>query len=127
MVDGCKIEQDMKRILNILTATLLFIGFATSCETAPKVEEGIIGEWQLTEMDGLEASTISTSVYVEFKADQSFDMYQKVGSISRYRKFTGTIRLFLNFIYECRDVVSIVLSIRIYSYRITISPIIGLL
>ena len=80
----------MKRILNILTAALLLVGFATSCEQAPKVEEGIIGEWQLTEMDGHEASSVSTDVYIEFKADQSFDMYQKVGAVMRYRKFAGT-------------------------------------
>ena len=80
----------MKRILNILTAVLLIIGFATSCESAPKVEEGIIGEWQLTEMDGLDASGLSTSVYIEFRADKSFDMYQKVGDIARYRKYIGT-------------------------------------
>ena len=79
----------MKKILNIIAA-LLFVGFATSCEQAPKVQEGIIGEWQLTEMDGQEASSISTDVYIEFKSDLSFDMYQKVGAVMRYRKFAGT-------------------------------------
>ena len=80
----------MKRILNILTAAALLIGLATSCETVPKVEAGILGEWQLTEMGGVEVSSLSTSVYIEFKEDKSFDMYQKVGEISRYRKFVGT-------------------------------------
>lgn len=54
------------------------------------MQEGIIGEWQLTEMDGQEASSISTDVYIEFKSDLSFDMYQKVGAVMRYRKFAGT-------------------------------------
>lgn len=80
----------MKRILNILTSTLLLVVFAASCDRAPKVAEGIIGEWQLTEMDGHEASSVSTSVYIEFKADNSFDMYQKVGEVLRYRKYVGT-------------------------------------
>ena len=54
------------------------------------MQEGIIGEWQLTEMDGQEASSISTDVYIEFRSDLSFDMYQKVGAVMRYRKFAGT-------------------------------------
>ena len=79
----------MKTILNILTA-LFLIGFATSCEKAPKIEEGIVGEWQLIEMDANEAAGLSTSVYIEFRADKSFDMYQKVGDVMRYRKYVGT-------------------------------------
>lgn len=90
MAVGCKIYKMMKRIFNILTAALLFIGFATSCEKAPKIEEGIVGEWQLTEMDANDAAGLSTSVYIEFRADKSFDMYQKVGDVMRYRKYVGT-------------------------------------
>lgn len=80
----------MKRLLNILTATLLLVGLATSCESTPKIEEGIVGEWQLTDMAGVQASELSTDVYIDFRADKSFDMYQKVGQVARYRKFVGT-------------------------------------
>ena len=80
----------MKRILNIFTAALFLVGFLSSCEVVIKVEEGIIGEWQLTEMGDQQASSISTDVYIEFKDDLSFDMYQKVGEVKRYRKFAGT-------------------------------------
>ena len=80
----------MKRILNILAAAIVLIGCAVSCESAPKLDEGIVGEWLLTEMDGNQASAMSTSVYVEFRSDLSFDMYQKVGDIMRYRRYEGT-------------------------------------
>ena len=78
----------MKRILNILAA-ILFIGFATSCEKAPKLDVGIVGEWQLVEMTGYEASNLPV-VYVEFTAEKNFDIYQKVGDVSRFRKYSGT-------------------------------------
>ena len=76
----------MKRILNILI--LAASVFFASCEKAPEVEEGIIAEWQLTEMTGYEAAALP-SVYVEFRADKSFEIYQKVGDVLRYRKYTG--------------------------------------
>ena len=53
------------------------------------MEVGIVGEWQLTEMTGYEASAIP-SVYMDFTAEKTFDIYQKVGSVSRFRKYSGT-------------------------------------
>lgn len=79
----------MKRLLNILISAAMMIGLAASCEKSPKVEEGIIAEWQLTEMTGYTSSTVP-SVYIDFKADKSFEIYQKVGDIPRYRKYRGT-------------------------------------
>lgn len=80
----------MKKIINILSFAVLLIGALASCEKAPKIDESLVGEWQLTHMDGQETSAISTAVYIEFRADKSFDMYQKVGDVSRFRKYTGT-------------------------------------
>ena len=88
MVVGCKNRNTMNKVIYILTALLLIV-CASSCESAPKVEEGIVGEWQLTEMDAAPVSD-ATVVYIEFKADKSFDIYQKVGSVLRYRKYVGT-------------------------------------
>lgn len=90
MVVGCKKDRTMKRLINILATALFLVGFVSSCEKAPKLAEGIIGEWQLAEMDGQGVTTVSTAVYIEFKSDLSFDMYQKVGDIPRYRKYVGT-------------------------------------
>ena len=53
------------------------------------METGIVGEWQLSEMTGYEASAIP-AVYIEFTAEKTFDIYQKVGAVSRYRKYSGT-------------------------------------
>lgn len=78
----------MKKILNIL-ASIIILGLAASCEKAPNVEVGIVGEWQLAEMTGYEASAVP-AVYIEFTADKSFDIYQKVGDVSRFRKYSGT-------------------------------------
>lgn len=78
----------MKRILNILTS-IIILGLAVSCEKAPNVEVGVVGEWQLTEMTGYEASTIPT-VYVEFTTEKTFVIYQKVGDVQRFRKYNGT-------------------------------------
>ena len=83
----------MKRILNILTAALLLLSLATSCESTPTIQEGIIGEWQLTEMAGVQSSELSTYIYIDFHSDMSFDMFQKVGQVTRYRKFVGTYSL----------------------------------
>ena len=78
----------MKRIINILILTVSSLVLAASCEKAPQAEEGIVAEWQLTEMTGYEAAGLP-SVYVDFRADKSFEIYQKVGDVTRYRKYTG--------------------------------------
>ena len=69
--------------------TLAVSVLLASCEAAPKVEEGIVAEWQLTEMTGYESSDIP-SVYIDFRADLSFDIFQKVGQVQRYRRYAGT-------------------------------------
>lgn len=79
----------MKKSINILVALLASVALAVSCEKAPKIAEGIVSEWQLTEMTGFEASDLP-KIYVDFKADMTFEIYQKVGDIPRYRKYEGT-------------------------------------
>ena len=54
----------------------------------PKVSDAIVAEWHLTDMSGADASAIP-QVYIEFKLDKNFELYQKIGD-GRYRKFEGT-------------------------------------
>lgn len=65
------------------------MALASSCEKAPAVSEGIVAEWQLTEMTGYQAADLPL-VYVDFKADLAFVIYQKVGDVQRYRRYDGT-------------------------------------
>ena len=79
----------MKRFVNIFVAAAFVLGLAASCEKAPSLAEGIVAEWQLTEMTDYEASALP-SIYIEFTADLNFVIYQKVGEVARYRKYDGT-------------------------------------
>ena len=80
----------MKKISYIFTALILTL-VSVSCkkDKGPDIATGIVAEWHLVGMTGYEASQLP-SVYVEFKADKSFDMYQKVGDVQRYSRYTGT-------------------------------------
>lgn len=90
----------MKRIIYILLSIIL-LGFATSCEVTPvgpitpvepKVEELIIAEWGLIEISSY--SNLPVEVFVQFFEEvegiRAFDLYQKVGDVSRFRKYSGT-------------------------------------
>lgn len=95
----------MKRILNILAAVICLTGMVTSCEKAPKLDVGIVGEWQLSEMTGYEVSNLPT-VYIEFTAEKSFVIYQKVGEVTRFKKYGGTYtiaELLLTGVYDDGD------------------------
>ena len=80
----------MKKISYIFSALILTL-VSVSCkkDKGPDIATGIVAEWHLVGMTGYEASQLP-SVYVEFKADKSFDMYQKVGDVQRYSRYTGT-------------------------------------
>jgi hypothetical protein len=78
----------MKRLVNIFVAAALVLGLAASCEKAPSLTEGIVAEWQLTEMTGYAPSDLP-GVYIEFTADLNFVIYQKIGNVTRYRKYVG--------------------------------------
>lgn len=77
----------MKRIKYILIA-LAAVCFAASCEKAPETSTAIVAEWHLIEMTDVPASDLP-SVYIEFNADLTFEIYQKVGE-GRYRRYDGT-------------------------------------
>lgn len=57
-------------------------------ESGPEMGSAIVSEWHLTDITGVKANALP-SVYVEFKADKSFEIYQKLGE-GRYRKYLGT-------------------------------------
>lgn len=79
----------MKRIINlILSAAVLFV-VSVSCEKGPDVVTEIVAEWHLTQMTDYQDSNLP-DVYITFNADKSFEVYQKVGDVSRYRKYVGT-------------------------------------
>lgn len=84
-------RRDMKKILT-LALVLVVALMATSC--GPKGKEnplvkGVVGEWKLTSWS---ASLIEQiEVYVEFKADNTFVLYQKdLQTPINYVTFKGT-------------------------------------
>jgi hypothetical protein len=79
----------MKTISKIILAiSVVFAAF--SCgdpqSDGPVVSEMIVAEWHLVSVSGLSSTP---HVYVDFRQDLSFELYQKVGE-GRYRKFDGT-------------------------------------
>ena len=80
----------MKRIFYLFV--LVAAGLLVSCEKSPKLEEGIVAEWQLMDMTGCSGDLLP-SVYIDFRADKSFEIYQKVGDVMRYKKYTGEYTL----------------------------------
>lgn len=80
----------MKKIFKLLLC-LSIISAAVSCgnESGPDVSSQIVGEWHLVKMTGLSESA-TPQIYIDFRSDSSFELYQKVGDVMRYRKYTGT-------------------------------------
>ena len=76
----------MKKIIRIMIIAALFCA-AVSCKKAPETSTAIVAEWHLVEMTGASALP---EVYIDFKADYSFEIYQKVGDVLRYRRYDGT-------------------------------------
>lgn len=62
--------------------------FAASCDKTPETSTAIVAEWHLIEMTGVSASDLP-SVFIDFKADMTFQIYQKIGE-GRYRRYDGT-------------------------------------
>lgn len=80
----------MKKVLYIIAVVAIaFMSVSCKKDKGPDVAAGIVSEWHLIEMTGYEASELP-SVYMDFKADKSFDLYQKVGDVLRYSRYTGT-------------------------------------
>lgn len=77
----------MKKIINILLVAALICA-AGSCKKAPDTTTAIVAEWHLVEMTGVDPAGLP-QVYIDFKADFTFEMYQKVGE-GRFRRYDGT-------------------------------------
>ena len=77
----------MKKIIRIMIIAALFCA-AVSCKKAPETSTAIVAEWHLVEMTGAGTSALP-EVYIDFKADYSFEIYQKVGE-GRFRRYDGT-------------------------------------
>lgn len=83
----------MKNIFKIFSVAVAVL-MAAACgpeNEGPKVSDAIVAEWHLTDMSGADASAIP-QVYIEFKLDKNFELYQKIGE-GRYRKYAGTYTL----------------------------------
>lgn len=85
MADGCKMMNTMKKFIsNLIFATFVALGLA-SCTKTDKNLEKISGEWY---WQGTEAN-VSLEVYLAFKTDNTFDIFQKIGD-GAFRHYTGT-------------------------------------
>ena len=74
----------MKKLLFILAALTMLI--ATGCNKEEKkidYKTAIVGEWHCAPAD------MEVDIYVEFKAEGDFALYQQLGE-GRYRKYTGS-------------------------------------
>ena len=63
MVDGCKMENTMKKFISLIFATVVALSLI-SCSKADKNLEKIAGEWYLQEEN--------VEVYVEFDEEGTF-------------------------------------------------------
>ena len=81
--------MDMKKILAF--AALMAGLLLTSCKEKED-PLNIIGTWSLKTVQTKAASMGGTSVdvYIVFNEDNTFSLYQKIGSAGRYTSFTGT-------------------------------------
>ena len=83
----------MKNIYKILM--LLCVAFLSmSCggkkgSDGPQVASALVAEWHLVSVSGISSSAVP-QVYISFASDRTFEMYQKVGDVMRYRKYDGT-------------------------------------
>ena len=81
--------MDMKKILAF--AALMAGLLLTSCKEKED-PLNIIGTWSLKTVQTKAASMGGTSVdvYIVFNEDNTFSLYQKIGSAGRFTSFTGT-------------------------------------
>lgn len=75
----------MKRILLILSAVLLLAscGKKNGGETELTLEQKLSTEWHSTSI------TVDGDVYIDFKADHTFELYQRIGE-GAYRLYRGS-------------------------------------
>ena len=76
----------MKKILYILLSLLVAAGCGKNKEGKLSLEEKLCGQWHSTSL------SVSGDVYLQFDAEKTFEMYQKIGS-GAYRLYRGTWNL----------------------------------
>lgn len=82
--------KNINKILMLLCVAFLSISCGSKKGAdGPQVSSSIIAEWHLVSVSGIASSAVP-QVYISFAADGTFEMYQKVGSVMRYRKYDGT-------------------------------------
>ncbi len=83
----------MKNFKLFLVAAIALVSFAacggddTEGPTPGPNGGTVVGQWQLTDYSGVQG----IAVYVEFKADGAFDLYQRLDT-SAYEHFTGSYK-----------------------------------
>ena len=73
----------MKKLLYIFSALLILAGCGKDKDSKISLEEQLCGEWHSTSL------SVSGDVYLGFREDKTFEMYQKIGS-GAYRLYRGT-------------------------------------
>lgn len=93
---GYKNRNEMKKIIYMLLAAF-GLAFVPACGSSD--DEGIspvspiIGEWRLASWNAdTEAVGTDFEAYVSFKADATFDLYQRIETV-HFRHLTGSYRL----------------------------------
>ena len=84
MVDGCKMENTMKKFISLIFATVVALGLSSCSKTDANLEK-ISGEWYWNSTE----AGVDMEVYVAFHTDATFDLYQKLGE-GAFRHYTGT-------------------------------------
>jgi len=84
----------MKKLLTLLACMALLAACNGNDPDQPTVPElDVAGTWELSSVSTkASVGSVTVSVYIDFAADNSFTLYQKIGE-GRYTKFEGTYNL----------------------------------
>ena len=82
----------MKRVFAILAAALVMAACGGKDNPEPEVKKSVTGCWELSNVTTkATVGSVTVNVYVEFKSDKTFVLYQKLGE-GRFTVFTGTYK-----------------------------------
>ncbi len=74
----------------LLLSVVAMVGCFGKSKENPLIN-GVIGEWHLTKSPLLTDDTAEIiDVYIEFKSDSTFDLYQRDFTAPQYKHYTGT-------------------------------------
>jgi uncharacterized protein (TIGR03066 family) len=83
----------MKKVFAFLAAALVLAACGGKDNPEPEKTVSVVGTWELSNVaTKASVGSVSVSVYVQFAADGSFLLYQKVGE-GRFSAFSGTFKL----------------------------------